>query len=242
MIMINSTKEYNKFKTLEGNRLLNVGHLSRLEKSILDNNLLKYNPIIVNKKFEVLDGQHRLEVAKRNNLTVYYVVADDANIDDVITLNINQEKWSYPDYLQTYVSRGYEDYIIVKNFCDWYSMPLFMAVLLLSGVSTRKGEYPKFRQGVFKVTHLKEAEDFAKEYEKYKEVFPERMLYQRAFLTSILHLHRQGVDHDRMLQKYKIFTHWTGKELQRRTTIPEYLRDLEEIYNYRSSTNRVRFF
>ena len=72
-LQIHSTYDLNVFKILEGNRNINLLHVERLVKSIEENGFLKM-PIIVNKNYEVIDGQHRLEAAKKSKSMVYYII------------------------------------------------------------------------------------------------------------------------------------------------------------------------
>ena len=57
------TKDLSIFKIIDGNRIPNLSHIRRISGSIKQNGVLM-NPIIVNKSFEVIDGQHRLAAAK----------------------------------------------------------------------------------------------------------------------------------------------------------------------------------
>lgn len=57
-----TTKDYSKFKHLEGNRNIVKPHLKRLKASMEKNYL--FSPILINEKHEIIDGQHRFEVCK----------------------------------------------------------------------------------------------------------------------------------------------------------------------------------
>lgn len=131
--MIKSTKQYDKFKLIEGNRNLVPGHLARLTVSILQKNLLAQNPIIVNERFEVIDGQHRLEIAKSNDLEIFYLVVPGASIEEVVVLNANNRSWNGTDFLNSYASRGRKDYIWLRRFMDDYSISLTQALAFLYG-------------------------------------------------------------------------------------------------------------
>ena len=50
------TKNYSMFKKVRGNRDVDPTHVARIVKLIAQRDTK--NPIIVNKKMEVLDGQH----------------------------------------------------------------------------------------------------------------------------------------------------------------------------------------
>ena len=56
------TNDYNMFKNIEGNRNINKIHLKRLKQSIQEKHIMV--PIIVNGKYEIIDGQHRFQSAK----------------------------------------------------------------------------------------------------------------------------------------------------------------------------------
>jgi len=133
--MIQKTTEYEKFTFINGNRTLNPAHLSRLAMSIAKKNMLEQNPIIVNKKLEVIDGQHRLFVCQQSKLPVYYVVVDDAGIDEIMELNTNVRKWSLPDYIDSQVVVGNRQIQWFKNFCDDYGLAPTAGMILVTGSS-----------------------------------------------------------------------------------------------------------
>ncbi len=105
-VTIESTTEYGKFKSVKGNRDVSRLHMLTLKKMIEKDNMLAYNPIVVNKAFEVIDGQHRLEAAKELGEPIYYIVSPSADIDEVIAMNANSKVWGATDYLNSYADRG----------------------------------------------------------------------------------------------------------------------------------------
>ena len=56
-------------KEIGGNRVPNPQHVKRLCSSIKENGML-CNPILVNEKMQVIDGQHRLLASKEANSSV----------------------------------------------------------------------------------------------------------------------------------------------------------------------------
>lgn len=96
---IQSTTNYNQFNKLVGNREIHEGHVQNLVIS-----MQKYYmpvPIVVNSKMEVVEGQHRIEACKRLNLPVYYIIDENANLQDVHELNKYRRSWSTLDFLQS---------------------------------------------------------------------------------------------------------------------------------------------
>ena len=60
------TNDYNTFKVMPGNRPVNKLHVRRLSKSMEEKHLM--SPILVNEKMQVIDGQHRLEAQKSDQI------------------------------------------------------------------------------------------------------------------------------------------------------------------------------
>lgn len=131
--MIKQTTDYDQFKTIVGNRLVTPGQVTRLAGSILKKNMLAQDPIIVNEKMEVIDGQHRLEVAKNNKLPIYYIVLEGANILDVMNLNQVQKAWKSKDFIESYAARGNENFVWFHEFIKENKLSVSTALTLLYG-------------------------------------------------------------------------------------------------------------
>ena len=131
--IIQSTKDYDKFTLIKGNRTLIPGHVAKLTTSILQKNMLPQNPIIVNERFEVIDGQHRLEVARNNELEVYYIVVPGARLEEIIALNSNNRVWNNRDYINSYASQGDKDFLWLNEFIEKYGISVTQALVFLFG-------------------------------------------------------------------------------------------------------------
>lgn len=113
---IQKTKDYSLFKMLEGNRRLDKYHLKKLKKAIEEENQLNIHPIIVNKHFCVIDGQHRLQVAKELDLEVFYIQSENVSDLHVIGCNVNQKQFEVENYIDYFaVKERKEDYIQLKE-------------------------------------------------------------------------------------------------------------------------------
>jgi hypothetical protein len=109
------TKDLSIFKTISGNRPVNLQHVRRLAYSMKENGVL-VNPIIVNEYGYVVDGQHRLEAAREVKGSIYYIIVNGYNLHEVHTLNLNQKNWAKKDYMLGYAEMGVESYIKLKEF------------------------------------------------------------------------------------------------------------------------------
>ena len=112
--MVLVTKDYNLFKYVHGNRDINEGNVNAIAHQIRLRG--QQVPILVNEKYEVIDGQHRLEACKQLDKFVTYIVRKGANIHDVISTNIVGKKWSMNDYINRYASEGNDNYLKLKKF------------------------------------------------------------------------------------------------------------------------------
>lgn len=111
------TNDLSIFKVIGGNRIPNPQHIKRLKTSILENGML-CNPILVNEKMEVIDGQHRLLACKECDSFIYFIILKNYNLNEVHTLNLNQKNWTKKDFMEGYADMGLESYIKLKIFIE----------------------------------------------------------------------------------------------------------------------------
>jgi hypothetical protein len=111
------TDDLSIFKSIDGNRVANLQHVKRLTDSIKIYGM-KCNPILVNEKMEVIDGQHRLIAAKEAKSFVYYIVINGYTLNEVHTLNLNQKNWTKKDFMEGYANMGIESYIKLSKFVE----------------------------------------------------------------------------------------------------------------------------
>lgn len=102
------TRDYEKFKRLEGNRIVR-GEAAAVKKSITNVGYV-LSPILVNEKFEVIDGQHRLQALKDMQLPVYYMMQEGIGIEECQSMNTGQSNWGAIDYVYSYAENGNENY------------------------------------------------------------------------------------------------------------------------------------
>lgn len=102
------TTDYEKFKTLNYNRPIN--HLTKMSSSLSRTNKLYLHPIIVNKYFEIVDGQHRWAYAKEMQLPLYYVIDEYFEPSDLIAHNVTSSNWTSKDFAFFYATCNSKDF------------------------------------------------------------------------------------------------------------------------------------
>ncbi|WP_020403775.1 ParB/Srx family N-terminal domain-containing protein [Gracilimonas tropica] len=233
------TKQYDKFIYNQKNRSVNDAHVTALIRSIKKNDLLFAQPILVNDKYEVIDGQHRLRAAMKLSRPIYYIIKKGLTIDDAIALNINTKNWGYKDYLDHWIAKGKEQYIYFREFLDKYKMPYTMSAgLLMKGKTvTGGGNFTdEFKSGKLHLEHQEFAEKTGKLVQDLSEYGD--FTTDRSFIIALV----EGMEFAELSPEFIIkkvsmapdkFTKCSDSE--------SYLRMLEDVINYHSRT-RIRLF
>ncbi len=103
------TSDYSIFRKLKGNRAVEEQRVKSLVNSIQKVGWVS-NPIIVNRKMEVIDGQGRLEALQRLKMPVEYHVVDTADLEACRVMNTYNKSWKPLDYIKSYADSGSKDY------------------------------------------------------------------------------------------------------------------------------------
>lgn len=234
---IYETYDYEMFKLIKGNRDIKSPHFERLKKSIKERYLI--TPIIVNKNFEIIDGQHRFSIAMELKLPVYFFIVDEYNIDEVSILNCNVSPWGKEEHLDSYCKRGFPAYLQFKKF--WETFPDFgiQAVerLLTSGfdaeyVDGGKIRTKSFENGNLKIQDYESAEQNAKKILMFKPYYTS--FNKSGFVAAMIGIFRiEKYNHKQMMQRVAK----RQAEMVPCATVAQYRQMLDKIYNYYRSPN-----
>lgn len=147
---VQSTKDYNLFKTINYNREVMGNRVESIVESINKYGFIL--PILVNKDFYVVDGQHRLEAAKRCNSIVSYIQfnCDNSMLPILVsTVNTTSKNWTNEDYLNMWRYLDKEAYVYISDIMDDYRISLAVTLRLAGfGGNALK----KFKSGDFTLT------------------------------------------------------------------------------------------
>jgi hypothetical protein len=148
---LQSTTNYDLFELHDLNR--DVEKTDRLKQSMMRHGYIKAYPLHVVKngsgKLKVKAGHHRLAMAKKLGIPVYYVVSDDkATIQE---LENATNPWTMKDYLASYVRQGKPEYISVYKYVEETGISLGNAISLIAGEEAMsRNRVDQFRNGNFK--------------------------------------------------------------------------------------------
>jgi hypothetical protein len=228
-IQVHTTKDYSLFKTLNGNRDVNQLHLTRLKESMNKKHLTTI--IMVNEKFEIIDGQHRFLISQDLKLPINYIIRKDYGLEEVQILNANMKNWQTVDYVNGYCDLGYKDYEVYRQFVADYGFQNQVAIMLLSDEQAggnSNSAATRFKAGLFKVKNLENAKRKADKIlmiEPYYKGF-----LRRSFILAIYQMFKnENFEFTEFISKLK----QQPTTLQDCTNVGQYKVLIEEIYNYR---------
>lgn len=231
------TAEYTLFKGVLGNRDIVDVHLQYLIKEIEKDNQLHLHPILVDSAYNIIDGQHRLEVAKILGVPIYYIKDDDVSIDHIISSNANQRSWKPNDYIKFFAL-----YKKNSNYAKFYEL---MSTLKISAqtlkhlINGSENSYhaKEFKLGKFifpnDLLTLAVLHNFIKfvEFCSERKVGPRSLIRHKymALAFRILHEHPNfnfNTFMDKLTYKWHLIRH--------HGSLDQFLETFVEIYNWKS--------
>ena len=165
------TKDYSIFKRLVGNRDIPESRISKIVESIQTIGWV-HNPIIVNEKMEVIDGQGRLTALQRLKMPVEYIIAEGAGNKECIYMNMNMVNWKLPDFIKSYAEQGNENYQRLLSLMQRYANGN-LDIISTAVYRVSKSKHRDIKQGTLQLTE-----------EQYRAAVP-RLEYIKPILEEI---------------------------------------------------------
>ena len=230
MVMV--TNDYDQFKKLPGNRAVEEPRINKIIKSI---NKVGYilSPIIVNEKYEVIDGQGRLEALRRLELPVYYLVVDGIGRTECIQMNINQTNWTVLDYISSYAELGSDSYKFLLQLIRTYGKTFRMSVILYAMTHKVWHSVAQLKQGEFECTqeNYERAQDMLSWLTKFCPIFSRLTGHTEFYYMALIFCRiDEEVDNTRLYGKLTALQ----AELIPVVNMLQALEKIEDIYNNRA--------
>lgn len=209
--VIRATTNLDHFKKVENNRKIRKNN--KLKKEIEKFGIKQ--PIQVNEKMEIIDGQHRLDCAKQLKIegieiVVPFYIVPNASQKEMITQNVANKNWNNIDYVEAYMSQN-EVYATIYDLYLKYPTLQIANLLAVLRNSTVKGsmvteDSDAFKDGHFEFWNL----DYSKAFLSfYDDVIAEIASFNnwdeprglsRPFLASLYEIwSRDTTDHGHLL-------------------------------------------
>ena len=227
-VKIFTTSDYSIFVLSELNRI--PGHYKKVLESIEANDYTKFQPILVNNKMEIVDGQNRFLACKDLGLPIHFIVSDTIKIFAAADINRASKNWSAADYAEHFAKRGREPYIRLIDLCAKYNQRLSvvqqfgkMSNAVNSHSENVKSGNFQFRDDVNIDEFLTHIEDFGTYYKDFYK--------KDKFVKAVLKLYlKKEYKIDTMVKKLRM----ASGIINEQPKVDMMAEELVKLYNYKS--------
>ena len=232
------TDNYDLFEMHPHNRPLHLNNV--LRRSMQKHGFMPSSPLhcVMNgNKLRVVRGHHRLSVAKQLGIPVYYIV-DDSNTDLFDLEGASSVAWNIPDFANARAQAGDKHAQQLIKFIEQYGIPIGTAAALLGGeMGCSSNKIKQIKTGSFRVTksgleHASEVVAITDALHEKGIPFARHVGFVGALSKAIL---TPEVDYKRLCHRFATYSH----VMTRRSTVKEYLEEIEALYNYTAKGKRI---
>lgn len=159
------------------------------------------SPIIVNEYMVVIDGQHRLEHAKKAGVPIEYIVKPGLTERDIVRMNTTQRPWSLLNFIESYANQGSEQYVALLNLINKkYAGTSVVISVGRNSTGSSKGLTDLVKSGNFEFVNFEQTLNFLKYYERFrKETNTPKKTKVALAIYALYRL--KGFDEDRLIRK-----------------------------------------
>lgn len=233
---VHVTTNYGRFKRLNGNRPVKNGRVVKIMESIQKYGWLS-NPILVNERYEIIDGQGRFEALRRLGLPIEYIVQNDIGLTECQGLNHYQKNWTLIDHVNSFAENNNDNYIFLKNMLREYRV--IPNYILCSVVASKSEAYnlacmrptEVIESGKLELTNAerKRVENTLFYLSRFSETIKHLGGRKDKFYSAIMFLYLLDViDNERLC---KVVNNARYDKMVASGTVEGYLQQFEDIYN-----------
>ena len=228
------TDNYEMFKFKSENREVNRARVEKLKRQLLEDER-QISPIIVNKNYEIYEGQHRHQALKELGWNIKYFIDPELKTSDIRAINISQNKWNVKDYIHANAGTS-DSYKRIEHLTKRYKMNIRTISMALKNSAVVEHN---LKYGDVEITD----EEFESAIRKLDWLEPimaklKKIPQKRVFETMMIKCYSiEGIDRDRLANKVteNIMNYNFGNEKQ-------CIQVIQEIYNYRLTNDKRIYF
>jgi hypothetical protein len=235
--VIHSTKHYHWFSYANGNREINHSEYLKLKKNIAESGQLQ--PIMVNERGEVIDGQHRLAVCKELGIHVRFIVIPGTTIQTAVHLNTAGHRWSTIDWIHYYSKQGNEHYKRLLDFCKKSPFAVRLSVCIAQGNMTNGNETNNAKDVKAGDWICKNWDDAEILLERLQQSSPQIRHSFTMYASALIKYNKlQAFDWSRFARQLETYP----EVLQKVADHEQALELIDKLYNYKRIRNQVPLF
>lgn len=230
-----TSKDYDMFKFPEWNRSIQNGRVVKMVESIQKVGWLP-EPVLVNEKFEVIDGQSRVKALQKLDMPVEFFVVVGIGRKECQMLNLFQKNWTTKNYIDSYISDGNVNYMWLRDMLVKYKeLPLSVVLNISASKGAGKNCGGQFlsiiSEGRFEITEREK--DYIDNMLFFLTRFTETISYiggrKDSFYAALKFLYQlDTVDHERLCA---VINNARYDSLVSSSTIEGWLQQFEILYN-----------
>lgn len=234
------TSDYGAFRKLEKNRSVMSRRVERLIESF-KGGIVK-NPIIVNEKMEIIDGQGRFEARKRLGLPIDFIIDRGKGIEDCRRMNSYNTSWQLRDFVISYAADGNENYIRLQKVAETTGTSvndLLRYCNRTSRAANDKEDVVRTGKLIFTKEDMDKSELAVLMIEEIVDALALTRRTSSAFRVAVC-IMRDTVNynHDRMIRNCKACRH----SFAMAGDLEGALKEFSRIYNYRARSNEAKIY
>lgn len=232
--VIYKTTDYDGFVFTDWNRDVTPVRVAKMVNSIKKYGWLP-EPVLVNERFEVIDGQSRVKALEKCGLPVEFIVKGGVGMEECKALNLFQQNWGIEDFIDSYVAERNRHYIWLRQLVDEYRGLGKSIVCSIACFPTEQhsGQYADIiKNGDFKVSEQNKVEikGMCTYLERFSEPFKRVKGHRAVFFSALRFIYRMdGVDKERLLRV--VTQSAEAHTLASCDTTEGWLINLQELYN-----------
>lgn len=243
------TDDYSIFRGMEHNRDVVMSRVRKLVASFNEKEIL--NPIVVNEKMEIIDGQGRYEALKLLKRPIKFIIAENATIDDCRRMNAYNTNWSTMDFVKSYAASKNKNYMRLLD-CYIETGISFTRMLQFAGIESRKyhGKFDtdqrwynsKIGLGeiVFTEEHFKKVLMVNK---MSKDILDALTITSKQGLNTFYKcipvvFNYDGYNHERMVKKCNM----CRSSFRMMGSMVDMLTEFSRVYNYKTTSSEKLYF
>lgn len=223
------------FKLCDKNRSINQGHVKKLVKSMKVHGFLP-DPIRVSDDYIVIDGQHRLEAARKVGIPVLYFIDNTGGniVEKMVLKNTGHLAWSKMDYITVNLDKP--SYRQLELFRSKYPDFRLTEQLMFLSNSPTNVDKDLFASGRWVSKDIDIAVKWVENLRSLKPYFEEGYnlsIFVRAMIEIMYESDKNGFDFKEFLHKVELRPSSIYRCGDKRT----YKQMIENIYNYRKRSD-----
>lgn len=242
-LKVYETSNYNIFKFLLGNRKDYEKRSIVLKKSIERFQYL-WNPVLINEKYEIIDGQARYIACKDLGIPIMYIMQPGIGIDECRALNNYTNSWKNSDYIDSFAEYKNTNYMYLRNLLNAYTKKGVPKKVIYYAATGKLSPNKVIKNGKIALDEEKyiqavKALDYCLEF---KEKFTYDKHDNYYLLVALCWMTNCGIAFDKDKMRKRLLNVKEGVNIYA-CNMESGIKILEDLYNkYMSEDQKTRFF